>query len=191
MSETITRTDLKAILEEVFPDTSILDKLTLGADLLFDINENGNPYLRWTKDGNDYQLNVTDGMLRYLTRASGGSWTTEWELGNVTAPTVTITATTGTVKNVYARQYGKVMVLQVEVYNTSSVAGGSNVFQGTISNSAYRPVLGVGGAAYFGARAINGFVNTSGTITIRNASTTAVTTSSSDVISVSFTYIIN
>jgi len=109
---------------------------------------------------------------------------------DVTTPTVTVTATTGTVKSVSARKYGKMMMLLLEVYNTSSVSGGSNVFEGSISESAYRPILTAMGSGYWGNRAMVSYCRSTGSITVRNVSNSAMTSSSSDTVTVSFTYII-
>ena len=110
---------------------------------------------------------------------------------DVTIPTVTITATKGTVKSVTARKYGQIMMLEAEVYNTSSVAGGSNVFEGDVNESEYRPSLPAMGSGYWGNRAMVAYCRPNGSITVRNVSNSAMTSSSSDTVTVSWTYIIS
>ena len=58
----------------------ILNTLTTnGTALLFDIKSQGNPYMRWTKNGIRYQLNITNTQLRYLKSTDGTNWQTIWE----------------------------------------------------------------------------------------------------------------
>lgn len=108
----------------------------------------------------------------------------------VTSPTVAVTASTGSVKNVYAVKTGNVMVLQLEVYNTSSVGSGSNVFVGTISSTSYRPKVGVTSGTFYGARAVNAQVNASGGITVRNVGSSSMSPPSNDPVTIAFTYIV-
>ena len=108
----------------------------------------------------------------------------------VTTPTVSVSATTGTLSGAYARKYGKVVQLSITVQNSSSVASSGNVFTGTLNTTALRPLMVTTGGSFFGAHAINGYLNQSGDITIRNASSTTVTISGASTATVSFTYIV-
>ena len=68
---------LADIAAKVIASKAITDKATLGADLLIDVNANGNPYMRWTKSGNQYQLLLTPSNIRYE-KNTGSGWTTVW-----------------------------------------------------------------------------------------------------------------
>lgn len=120
--------------------------------------------------------------------------------GNVTAaggirspletPTPSITATKGTLVATQARRFGQVVQLWIQYRNTSSTAGGQNVFEGTLNTTALRPTMSSSGAGYFGEHAMVGFLTTAGDITIRNASSTAITIPSTSTSSVAITYLV-
>lgn len=108
----------------------------------------------------------------------------------VTTPSISISATTGTLVGSYVRRFGNVVQLEVTVRNSSSVAAGANVFLGTLNNTDLRPFTFTTGGSYYGAHSIAGSIGTTGTITIRNASSTAVSITGTNTSSVSFTYIV-
>lgn len=107
----------------------------------------------------------------------------------VQSATPTITRTSGgTVSSIVYRRTGNVAMLSFSVAYNTSVAAGANVFEGTISDG-YRPVTHARGCGYYGAHSIIGQISSTGAITIRNASSTAVTLASGGV-GLTFTYII-
>lgn len=131
--------------------------------------------------------------------APSNALTVDWS-GNVKAAgyvrdtiisaTPTITRTSGgTVSNIVYRRTGNVAMLSFSVAYNTSVAAGANVFEGTIPDG-YRPVTHARGCGYYGAHSIIGQISSTGEITIRNASSTAVTLASGGV-GLTFTYIID
>jgi hypothetical protein len=130
--------------------------------------------------------------------APSNALTVDWS-GNVKAAgyvrdtiisaTPTITRTSGgTVSNIVYRRTGNVAMLSFAVAYNTSVASGANVFVGTLEDG-YRPVTHARGCGYYGAHSIIGQIGTDGAITIRNASSTAVTLSGG--VGLTFTYIID
>ena len=110
----------------------------------------------------------------------------------VTAPSVSITASKGTLVAAYARRYGNVVQLLVQIRNTSSTASGADIFTGTLNTTALRPGgIQATGATYYGAHALVGYLNAGGGIGIRNASSTAVTIPSGNTANIVFTYIVS
>ena len=108
---------------------------------------------------------------------------------SVKSATPTITRTSGgTVSNVVYRRTGNVAMLSFTLAYNTSVAAGANAFEGTIPNG-YRPVTHARGCGYYGNHTIVGQIGTDGAITIRNASSSAVTLSSN--VGLAFTYIVN
>lgn len=90
------------------------------------------------------------------------------------SPSIT-RSTGGTISNITGKQYGKLcMVSFVITYNTS-VGAGNNLFTGTLSNN--KPVVSAFGAGYYGSHDIITQMSYAGTITVRNASASAVTVS--------------
>lgn len=108
----------------------------------------------------------------------------------VTSPSVSVSTTTGTLKSMYARQYGKVVELIITCNNSATTASGANIFTGTLNTTALRPLLYTTGGSYYGAHAITGSINSAGAIFIRNASSTSVSITGSNTATVSFTYIV-
>ena len=94
--------------------------------------------------------------------------------------TPTVTASTGTKVSAEMRKYGNVVQFTLTFKNTSSVASGSEVFVGTLSTN--KPLQLIDSACYFGSHALVMSINTSGGITIRNASNSAVTCNSNTMI---------
>lgn len=111
-------------------------------------------------------------------------------VGPLITPTVSITATTGTLVSAEARRFGQVVQLWIQFRNTASIAAGANVFEGTLNTAGLRPVLSSTGAGFFGTHSLVGYLPTTGALVVRNASTTAITISSAQTASVSFTYLI-
>lgn len=111
--------------------------------------------------------------------------------GSLETPTVSITATKGTLVATQARRFGQVVQLWIQYRNTSSTDGGQNVFEGTLNTTALRPVMSSSGTGYFGEHAMVGFLTTAGAITIRNAASTAVTIPSTSTSSLAITYLVN
>lgn len=110
------------------------------------------------------------------------------ELSNKTTA-VTATTTTGTFKSVNCKRYGNVVWLQLVVTNNASVAGGADVYVGTLSSSLPRPYSYTTGCAYYGNRAIVGSLTAERRVHLRNAADTAVTIGSSNSVTITFTYI--
>ena len=102
-----------------------------------------------------------------------------------------ITSTTGTFVSGQIVTCGKLAQLVIRVRNTSSTASGKDIYAGVLSQ--WHPVSlggsGVNGVGYFGAVPVVGYMNTGGSIIIRNASPSAVTIGSSSTTQVTFTYL--
>lgn len=109
---------------------------------------------------------------------------------DVKTPTISISTTTGELVSSFVRRYDKIVQLGVTVRNSSSVASSGNVFTGTLNTTALIPLTYITGGAYYGAHAIMGSIGTTGAITIRNASSTSVTISGTNTVSVTWTYIV-
>lgn len=109
---------------------------------------------------------------------------------NVTAPSVNITTSTGSLVSAYARKVGNVVHLTLVYRNGSSIASGSNVYVGNLTTTELIPALDVTGGHYYGNHALNGSLYSGGGITIRNASNSAVQIASPNTASISFTYIV-
>lgn len=125
-----------------------------------------------------------------LSEALGIDSASDNQNGSVSTPTVSVSATTGTLSGAYVRQYGKLVQISLTFQNSSSVASGSNIFTGTLDTEGLRPLVVTSGGSYYGAHAIMGFLNQAGAITIRNASSTAVSIGGTNTATVSFTYIV-
>ena len=86
-----------------------------------------------------------------------------------------ITATTGVVNSSRIIRYGRVCFFEISVKNNSAVASDNNIFVGTLNETDYLPYLNFARSQdYDGAHACLFGMSTSGGITCRNASTTAV-----------------
>ena len=107
------------------------------------------------------------------------------------AITPSITASKGTLVSTQARRFGQVVQLWIQYRNTSSIASGANVFEGTLNTTDIRPAMSSSGVGYYGAHAMVGYITAAGAITIRNASSSAVSISSTSTSSVSLTYLVN
>ena len=97
---------------------------------------------------------------------------TNWQLLNPSqkpySPTASVSSSVGSLSSVVANQTGNMVHLMVTVYNSSEVASGGNIYQGTLNTTALRPSFQAAGNSYYWARAILGSVNASGTIAVRN-----------------------
>ena len=117
--------------------------------------------------------------------------------GNVTAsgtikatnetPTATVTASTGLLVSATAKRFGNVVQLLVTVQNSSTIAQGGNIFEGTLSTTALRPLMTTTSGSYYSTSAITGTISTPGGIVIRNEGGAKAFTSN---VNVSFTYIV-
>lgn len=106
---------------------------------------------------------------------------------NVTSQ-ISVTASTGNILQAWARRWGNVVEIGMRVNNNSEVAAGANIFVGTLNPASLRPLVTTTGSNYIGQRAIAGQISTSGAITIKNTSSSALTLS--DNFYISFIYII-
>lgn len=125
---------------------------------------------------------ITDGTNNVLSNKVNNQLTT---------PTATITASTGTLVSTEIRQFGKVVFMRVAVRNSSAVASGSNIFVGSLSQTALRPIINCSGAGYYGSTPTLGSITTTGSITIRNCSPASVTISGANSTAVTFTYFVS
>ena len=103
---------------------------------------------------------------------------------------VNATSTTGTFVSGVGRKYGKVVSISLTFRNTSSVASGANVWVATLSAAVPTPIFGGTNGTFYGAHALNGTLNSSKGVTIRNASSSAVQIPSANSATISFTYLI-
>ena len=87
-----------------------------------------------------------------------------------------------------ATRYGNVVHLMVVLTAAESTAAGANVWFGTLDNEGLIPAHGASGSGYYGEHSIMGWLTTSGTLTIRNASNSAVVVNGG---AVTFTYIVD
>lgn len=106
-----------------------------------------------------------------------------------TIPTISITASTGTLQGYTIRKFGNIVQLHLQVRKTTATASGSNVFQGTINTTALRPLMTVTTATYLGAYSLPATISSAGTIVVRNATANSLAAMTSNA-NVAFTYII-
>lgn len=101
------------------------------------------------------------------------------------------TSTTGTMLSCTAYQFGSIVTLSCQIHsNGNSIASGSNIYDGTITGIPL-PHNTLSTSGYYGAHATAAYFRASGALTLRNASSTAVSISSSNNATVSFTYVVN
>lgn len=98
--------------------------------------------------------------------------------------TPTLTRTSGGTGTVTARKVGRLVTLTVSVVYGTAVAAGGNLFVGTLGN--YKPVITASGSSYYGSHSIVCTISAAGTVTVRNASSSDVTASSTANISVTY-----
>ena len=113
---------------------------------------------------------------------------TQKELATETL-TPTISATTGTVVGATCKRYGNVVYLTVAVRNTSSVAVGSAIFQGTVSGIPL-PANIAQTATYYGARALVASFSSVGLLILRNTYSAATAMGANDAAYISVTYVV-
>lgn len=142
--------------------------------------------------------NLSTLKINYLTQAQYDAALTNSQINadelymtpdTIETATPTITRTAGaTISSVTFKRSGHIAQLRFVMTYSTSVAAGANLFTGTLA-SGYRPSMDSAGCGFYGSSSIIGILNTDGSITIRNASTAAVTISSGAA--VAFTYIID
>lgn len=90
---------------------------------------------------------------------------------------------------VHAWRADKLIQMLVEITSNTSVASGSNIYEGDLTAGFLTPALYVTGVGYYDGHAIIGRITPAGKIVVRNASSSAVTVS--DTVNLSFTYILD
>lgn len=129
--------------------------------------------------------------------ARSNALTVDWQ-GNVEAAgymrdtiisaTPTITRTSGgTIVSTAYKRSGNVATLRIVFASSGAVAGGANIFEGTLP-SGYRPAVTINGCGYYGKSSLMGQISATGELIIRNASSTSNTFTSAGM---TFTYIID
>lgn len=103
-----------------------------------------------------------------------------------TAVTPSITSSTGSLDYSGLRQYGNVYQLTLGVKNTASIPAGQNLYEGTLTNSAQRPIMLCMGGGFVGQYPIMVQVTGTGVITVRNADHRSLSTSSTVYVSVTY-----
>lgn len=141
----------------------------------------------WNVLENRYESMDLGDLSVTLSEALGIGSSTPTETIAVDIPTPNITTTSGTLVSSAVRRFGHFVHLNITVRNTSAVAAGANIYTGTLSN--LLPQIYITGGSYYDSHCIAGTINSSGAITIRNASPSSVTISESYTATVSFTYI--
>lgn len=110
---------------------------------------------------------------------------------SVTTPSISISATTGSVYSTSVRRWGNFVQLYLAVQNSSTVTAGSNIFVGTVNTTGLRPVLSSRGVGFYAAHAIVGSLQADGSLNVRNASSTNIgAVTGTNNISLVFTYIV-
>ena len=142
---------------------------------------------KWLLHGTTSKIYVGD--LNLTTAAEARSSIDAQATLSTQAVSVNVTSSTGTYVAAVCRRYGNVVFLTFAFRNTSSIAAGNNVYQGTLASTVPTPVGVVTTATYYGTHALVGMLNTSRMITIRNVSSSAVKYGADDTGYVSFTYI--
>lgn len=106
--------------------------------------------------------------------------------------TFTITPSVGIVEAATGWRCGNVVYVRIAVKNGTSVASGSNIFEGTASTGLPRPLAFTVNGSYYGNHSIGGSLGTTGNIIVRNSSATAVTVGEgANAVNITFTYITN
>ena len=102
-------------------------------------------------------------------------------------PTITRTSG-GTISNKKICLTGHLAQLNITVTYSTSVGAGADILNGTLLSPEIHPHMTTYGCGYYGAHAIVAILRTDGTITVRNASSSAVTVSSG--VGISLTYVV-
>lgn len=106
----------------------------------------------------------------------------------IISATPTITRTSGgTILVTAYKRSGHVATLRIQFSSSGAVAGGVNIFEGTLP-SGYRPLITINGCGYYGKSAVIGQIAANGELIIRNASSTSNTFTNA---AITFTYIID
>lgn len=117
---------------------------------------------------------------------------TNWQLvtpsQGVNSPSISISPSVGSLSSASVRQSGNVVQLQIGVTNSSEVASGGNIFEGSISTAALRPAAIASGATYYASRSIGGTISTAGNIVVRNSSPSAATLTAN--VNINFVYFV-
>jgi hypothetical protein len=87
----------------------------------------------------------------------------------------------------YVYTYGKIAMLVLIVYNTNSVTAGSNIYSGTLMD--FLPTANTKLTGIHGNSVIAGSILPTGDIRVQNTTSSALSTSSSDSIMLTATYI--
>lgn len=124
-------------------------------------------------------LNLKKLLYRILTHTE--KWTPK-------QATVTINVSTGTITRSVARVVGNVMFLTLYITNNASTTAGGNILSGTIVEPKYRPNESAAGVGYYASHSCIGVITKAGALTLRNASSTAVTVTAEMV--VNFVYVL-
>ena len=138
----------------------------------------------------DGKVDVTDKFQAIGNAEIGGTLTADSVAVKFATISPSISATTGTRISATGARYGKVITIQLVFRKTSSTSSGSNIFVGTLNDADYRPPFSVTGSTYYGSAALIGLLESSGAITIRNASNAAVTINNSNSATITFTYVV-
>ena len=152
------------------------------------VDTEGSRYVR-----GDYAFIIGNGTSD---NARSNAFTVDWD-GNIEAsgtisaqnstPSMSISTSTGTHISHTVQRYGNVVQLLMTVQNSSSVAQGGNIYEGTITTTGLRPIMTTTAGSYYSTSAITGTISTAGGIVIRNEGGAKTFTSNCNI---SFTYIV-
>lgn len=142
----------------------------------------------WTVDHLKSDGTILDGMLNFKKILSK---ILQEHVSETKSIASYISVAVGTLSSAILTRYGNVVTLRLVIYNTSAINGGSNIFEGTITNKIYRPKDYANGVGYFGNHVLPMQISSAGKITVRHVGSAALTTSSSSAAWVSATYIVS
>lgn len=100
-----------------------------------------------------------------------------------------VTTSIGTYISSTCYRVGNIVVLYVLFRNTGSTAGGGDIYKAVLSSSVPAPIASVTGCSYYGTYPLPFSFTTSKELKVRNASTSALTISSSSSAGLGFLYI--
>ena len=144
-------------------------------------------------NGQELALRIQDnGWMTLYKLTTADDWSTSTTLFDIPfrtiTPSISMSTTTGTLNSVNARRFGNVVQILLSVKNSSAIGNNGNIYQGTISQSALRPVLEIENTNYYGAIPIFGWITTGGVVTIRNESSSSLPANTN--VTLAFTYLI-